>query len=98
MSKQCKFCEIVSGHSPASVVYEDEKAMCFMTLRPIREGECVVIPKEHIDHFTDIPDEIATHIMVIAQRVGRNMCKQFGGIRIGLVVHGFGVPHAHLIL
>ena len=68
MSKQCKFCEIVSEHSPASVVYEDEKVMCFMTLRPTREGECVIIPKEHIDHFTDIPDELAAHITLNNRR------------------------------
>ena len=72
--------------------------MCFMTLRPTRPGECMVIPKEHIDHFMDIPDELAAHIMIIAQQVARNMQRVFEPKRIGMVVHGFGVPHAHLIL
>jgi histidine triad (HIT) family protein len=58
----------------------------------------MIIPREHIDHFTDIPDDLAAHIMIIAQRVGRKMQGQFDGKRIGMVVHGFGVPHAHLIL
>ena len=31
----------------------------------------LVIPKAHIDHFTDIPDDIARRIMVVAQRIGR---------------------------
>ena len=30
-----------------------------MTLRPTAPGECLVIPKAHIDHFTDIPDDIS---------------------------------------
>lgn len=98
MSDQCPFCEIVAGRSSASVVYTDDQAMCFMTLRPTRLGECMVIPKKHIDHFTDIPDELAAHIMVIAQQVGRKMQTQFEGKRIGMVIHGFGVSHAHLIL
>lgn len=79
MSDQCPFCEIVAGRSSASVVYTDDQAMCFMTLRPTRLGECMVIPKKHIDHFTDIPDELAAHIMVIAQQVGRKMQTQFEG-------------------
>ena len=98
MSDLCPFCEIVAGRSPASVVYADGQVMGFMNLRPTRLGECMVIPKKHIDHFTDIPDKLAAHIMVIAQRIGRKMLSQFEGKRIGMVIHGFGVPHAHLIL
>ena len=69
-----------------------------MTLRPTRLGECLLIPREHIDHFTDIPDDLAADMMVIAQRIGRKMLSEFEGGRIGMVVHGFGVPHAHLIV
>jgi histidine triad (HIT) family protein len=98
MIGDCIFCDIVAGRSPASVVYADDQAMCFMTCRPTRLGECMVIPRKHIDHFTDIPDELAAHMMVIAQRISRKMLSQFEGNRIGMVIHGFGVPHAHLIL
>ncbi len=56
----------------------------------------MVIPRAHIDHFTDIPDNIAGHIMITAQRLGRNLHREFKPMRIGYVVHGFGVPHAHL--
>jgi len=98
MIDPCIFCEIVAARAPASVVYEDDQAMCFMTLRPARFGECMVIPKSHIDHFTDIPNELAAHIMLIAQKVGRKMLTEFDSDRIGMVVHGYGVPHAHLII
>ena len=56
----------------------------------------MVIPREHIDHFTDIPDDLAGHIMIVAQRLGRRMLTEFKPARVGYVVHGFGVPHAHL--
>jgi histidine triad (HIT) family protein len=38
------------------------------------------------------------HIMGIAQRIGRKMRDAFEPQRVGMVVHGYGVPHAHLIL
>lgn len=72
--------------------------MAFMTLRPFAAGECLIIPREHIDHFTDVPDEVAMHIMRLAQHLGRRMRAVFSPQRVGMVVHGYGVPHAHLIL
>ena len=61
------FCQIVARQSPASFVYEDDAVAAFMTLQPTAPGECLIIPKAHIDHFTDVPDDIAQRIMLVAQ-------------------------------
>jgi histidine triad (HIT) family protein len=95
---KCIFCEIVAGREPASVIFADDTIMAFMSIRPSRPGECMVIPKAHIDHFTDIPDDLAAHVLLTAQRIGRRMREVLSQKRVGMVVHGFGVPHAHLIL
>ncbi|HEY0172811.1 MAG TPA: HIT family protein [Pyrinomonadaceae bacterium] len=94
----CVFCQIVAGESPGSVVYEDERVLALMNIRPIHPGELMVIPKEHVDHFCDLADDLACHIMVQAQRLSRNLRERLKTRRVGLVVHGFGVPHAHLIV
>jgi histidine triad (HIT) family protein len=95
---KCIFCEIVEGREPASVIYDDDRILAFMSLQPAQPGECLIIPKQHIDHFTDIPDDLASHIIVIGQRIGRKMMQAFSPKRVGMAVHGFGVPHAHLII
>jgi histidine triad (HIT) family protein len=97
-STPCVFCEIAAGRSPASIIFEDDSVAAFMTLRPTAPGECLVIPKAHVDHFTDIPDDIAQRIMVVAQRIGRRMRSAFPLDRVGFLVHGYGVAHAHLII
>lgn len=94
----CIFCEIIDGRAPASVIYRDGTVMAFMALRPIAPGECLVIPVAHVDHFTDLDDAISQQIMVVAQRIGRRMRRHFGPERVGMVVHGYGVAHAHLIV
>jgi histidine triad (HIT) family protein len=94
----CIFCKIVAGEAPASVVYEDERVLAFMNIRPIHPGECMVIPKQHVDHFCDLADELACHILVQAQRLSRNLRERLKPVRVGLVVHGFGVAHAHLVV
>src|SRR5205085_6577806 len=77
---------------------QDDGIMAFMTLRPFAPGECLVIPRRHVDHFTDLDDGTATRIILMAQRIGRRMREVFRPERVGMVVHGYGVPHAHLIL
>jgi histidine triad (HIT) family protein len=94
----CVFCEIVARRSPASFVYEDELVAAFMTLQPTAAGECLVIPKQHIDHFIDLPDGTAQRIMAVAQQIGRRMREVFPLERVGYLVHGFGVAHAHFII
>ena len=94
----CIFCEIVAGRAPVSLVYEDDAVSAFMNVRPTAPGECLVIPKAHVDHFTDVPDDVAAHVMVVAQRIGRRLRALFSPDRVGYLVHGYGVAHAHLIL
>jgi histidine triad (HIT) family protein len=94
----CTFCEIVVGTSPASVIYQDDCIMAFMTIRPTRQGELVVIPKAHVDHFCDLPDDLSAHLTGQAQRISRNVRARLAPERVGWVVHGYGVPHAHLIV
>ena len=80
------------------MVYEDEGVLALMNIRPVQPGELMVIPKEHIDHFCDVPDDLACRMLVQAQRLSRNVRERLKPRRVGLVVHGFGVPHAHLIV
>ncbi len=95
---KCVFCRIVSDQEPASRVIEDDRIVAFMVLKPIHPGECLIIPKDHVDHFCDLRDEMSCHIMKQAQRLSRVIRQCFDVPRVGLVVHGFGVPHAHLIV
>jgi len=94
----CIFCKIVAGEAPASVVYEDERVLALMNIRPIHPGELMVIPKEHVDHFCDLTDELACRVLVQAQRLSRNLRERLKPQRAGLVVHGYGVAHAHLVV
>jgi len=94
----CPFCEIVAKRAPARVIYQDDAIVAFMTLRSFAAGECTIIPIAHIDHFSDVPDDIAQRIIVAAQRISRRMRTVFAQERVGMIVHGYGVQHAHLIL
>ena len=92
----CAFYRIVARTAQASIIHDDRLALAFMNIRPVRPGEVLVIPKLHVDLFTDLDDEVAAHLVVIGQRIARAVEAAFAPRRVGYVVSGFGVPHAHL--
>ncbi|HMQ79788.1 MAG TPA: HIT family protein [Ignavibacteria bacterium] len=96
IESNCIFCDIVTGKAESSKIYEDEHIIALMNIRPVNAGEFLIIPKIHIDHFIDLPSELACHILLTAQTLSNNLMKTLKPLRIGYLVHGFGVPHAHL--
>jgi histidine triad (HIT) family protein len=92
------YCAIIRGDEPSSRVYEDERVVAFLTRRPTRPGELLVIPKNHVDHFTDVDESVAGHMMICAHRLGRVLQRELTPRRVGFVISGFGLPHAHLIV
>ena len=95
----CPFCQIAANEAPRSVVYEDNEILAFLDVAPVNLGQCVIIPKAHVDHFTDLSDDIASRMMVVAQHIGRKQREaRKPRPRIGHIVHGFGIAHAHLVV
>lgn len=92
----CVFCKIIAGEFPTHVVYEDERVIAILDHRPVRPGHCMVMPKQHIDYFTNLPDDLASHITLVGNRVGRKIMEVMNPrpMRVGFVVHGF-IPHVH---
>ena len=51
----CPFCEIVAGRAQAQIVEEWTDTLAFVPLDPMVEGHLLVIPKVHVQDFTDNP-------------------------------------------
>ncbi len=65
----CVFCQIARKEAPASVVYEDEKVMAFMDIRPVSEGHSLVIPKQHYVDLFGIPDELLAAVHIVTKKI-----------------------------
>jgi histidine triad (HIT) family protein len=68
----------------------------FMSINPLAEGHALVVPVAEVDHWVDLPDELAAHLFAVAHRVGRAQQAAFGCDRVGLIIAGYEVPHTHL--
>ena len=80
----CIFCRIAQKRVPANLVYEDEKAMAFLDIRPLNEGHTLIIPKLHYENIFNIPQELIMHIHGVAKGVALAVKKatQADGISI----------------
>jgi histidine triad (HIT) family protein len=92
------FTRIIARELPGRIVMEDEHCIALLTIAPIRLGHTLVIPKREINHWLDLPPELATHLMTVAQRVGRAIARAFPCEKVGLMIAGLEVPHVHLHL
>ena len=71
MDENCLFCRIVSGELPATVVYEDENSVAFLDHRPLFHGHTLLVPREHVETFADLPASLVTPYFKAAQLLSR---------------------------
>ena len=89
------FTKIIHGELPSYKIAEDEKFYAFLDINPLKEGHTLVIPKQEIDYFFDINDDLLQEYMLFSKRVAKAIEKSIPCLRVGLTVIGLEVPHAH---
>jgi histidine triad (HIT) family protein len=92
------FSKIISGEIPCYKVAEDDRCLSFLDIRPIVFGHTLVIPKVEIDYIFDMEDDYLAYMHVFAKRVARVLGEEVKCLRIGVMVAGLEVPHAHIHL
>ena len=92
------FTKILSGELPCYKIYEDETVFAFLALDQVNLGHTLVICKEEINSWMEVPADVYQHLHVVSQKIGRAVRKASGAPRVGQIVAGFEVPHYHLHL
>ena len=90
------FTQIIEGSIPGRFVWRDDRCVAFSTIAPIAPGHMLVVPIAEVDHWVDLEPDLAGHLMVVARAVGEAQMAAFSPTRIGLMIAGLEVPHAHV--
>lgn len=90
------FTKIIKGEIPCHKVYEDSKVIAFLDIAPYTYGHTLVIPKDQTDHLWDLDDELYLCVMKIAKKVAERQREVLKPKRVGIIVEGFAVLHAHV--
>ncbi|MEX2132954.1 MAG: HIT family protein [Acidimicrobiia bacterium] len=92
------FTKIIEGEIPGTFVWRDDLCVAFLTIAPLRPGHTLVVPIEEIDHWIDLPDELRDHLFAVSATVATAIQEAFQPARVGLMIAGLEVPHAHIHL
>lgn len=92
------FSKIVAGDIPSYKVAENDKFFAFLDINPMAKGHTLVIPKQETDYIFDLDDTTLADMNIFAKRVAKAIEKAISCKRIGIMVIGMEVPHAHIHL
>ena len=67
----CIFCDIVRGDIEAEVVFENEVCLAFLDHRPLFPGHTLLVPREHYETLTDLPEELVEPVFSVARFLAR---------------------------
>jgi len=92
------FTKIINGEIPCHRIAETTDYLAFLDISPLAKGHTLVIPKKEIDYIFDVEDELYQGLMLFAKKVAKAIPKAIPCKRIGVVVIGLEVAHAHIHL
>lgn len=96
--KDCSFCKIIKQEIPCEKIFENEKFLAFLDINPMHVGHTLLIPKKHTDYIFDMSDKELNEFFLTAKKISFLLKKAIGKEKVGLVVEGFLVRHAHIHL
>ncbi|MGL4759712.1 MAG: HIT family protein [Patescibacteria group bacterium] len=93
------FSKIINKELPAYIVDENESYIAILARGQVQPGHTLIIPKQHIDKYTDMDEtafaEIQKYALTIAKKL-KNVFHEKERIIMNIV--GFEVPHLHIHL
>ena len=67
----CIFCKIAAGEIPSATIYEDADFRVILDIEPASKGHALILPKEHYANLYELPDELASKVLLVAKKARR---------------------------
>jgi histidine triad (HIT) family protein len=92
------FSRIISGELPGRFVWRDDDVVAFVPIALLAPGHTLVVPVEEVDHWIDLDPELNATVWAVARSIARALDEIYDPIKVGVLVVGEEVPHAHVHL
>jgi len=92
------FTQIIERKLPCHKIYENDSFLSFLDINPIKLGHTLVIPKQEVGYIFDLDDTTYQGLMAFAKPIAVAIKVALPCARIGVIVAGYEVPHAHVHL
>ena len=79
------FTSIIKGDLPSHPIWRDDECAAFLSINPITDGHCLVVPIQEVDHWIDVPLSTTGRLLEVASLIGRSQMEAFQPNRICLL-------------
>jgi diadenosine tetraphosphate (Ap4A) HIT family hydrolase len=99
----CIFCEIAKGSiqpRKGGKFWENNKYVAWLSPFPNTSGFTVLIPKKHYgSDVLQMPDKDLKDFILEAKKLSKHLIEKLNDVgRVGLIMEGTGIDHAHIKL
>lgn len=97
------FQRISNKEIPGYFLYEDDLCFAILDISQVTKGHTLIIPKEPYPTFKDVPNELYSHLMMVAKLVANKIDKVYKPSGYNLInnngeIAGQTIFHFHLHL
>ncbi len=92
------FTRIIGGEIPGRFVWRDDDVVAFLPIALLAPGHTLVVPVEPVDHWIDLDPALNAKVWSVAQTIGQVLDSIYRPAKVGVLVVGEEVPHAHVHL
>ena len=96
----CIFCDIINKKAKAEILFENDKIISFLDIRPVNYGHTLVISKKHFENFLSVPDEELYELIKVTKAISNAIVKSLTPDAFNIVANngtaaGQSVFHFH---
>jgi diadenosine tetraphosphate (Ap4A) HIT family hydrolase len=92
------FTKIIDGEIPGRFVWRDDDVVAFLPIALLAPGHTLVVPIDPVDHWIDMEPRLNAKVWAVAQTIGEALDEIYNPTKVGVLVVGEEVPHAHVHL
>ena len=92
------FSKIIMGEIPSYKIAEDENNYAFLDINPLANGHTLVVPKKEVDYLFNLDEDSYDELFKFTRKVSKAIERVISCKRLGVVIYGLDVPHAHVHL
>ena len=82
----CEFCAIVGGDFESEEIYQDDKVVAVLHLKPAAPGHVLLFTKEHFPIIEQVPDFIVGHAFTVANKLSTAIFESLGSQGTNIII------------
>ncbi len=84
---KCIFCDIASGKEDAEILYDNVGIISFLDIRPVNYGHALVVPKQHFENFTSLPESELKKLIHTTQFLSEKIVSSLNADGFNIIVN-----------